>query len=104
METVLVDLFVVPKESMTAFVEQAREAQRFVRSQPGFIEGYLYEKKAGDNRYNVLTMAVWKNQAAVENAKQAVADEFRKRGVDRQEFIKKLNIEMIRSVYDRHPY
>ena len=104
MEKVLIDLFVVPDESMAAFVEQTREVQRFVRALPGFVEGYFYEKKAGDNRYNVLTLAVWKNEAAFENAKQAVADEFRKQDFDRQAFIKKLNIEVTRSVYDRQPY
>lgn len=85
-------------------MEQARQVHRFVRTPPGFVEGSLYEKEAGDNHYNVMTTAVWENEAAFENAKRAVADEFRKRGFDRREFTKKLNIEIARSVYDRRPY
>lgn len=45
MEIVLIDTFVVPQESRAAFLEGARKVQSFIRTLPGFVEGFLYEKK-----------------------------------------------------------
>jgi hypothetical protein len=51
-----------------------------------------------------MTTAVWENEEAFENAKKAVAAEFKKQGVDPREATKKLNIESVRAVYERSPY
>jgi len=104
MQNVLIDLFSVPEESMTEFLQAARSAQNFVKTLPGFVEGFLYEKKDGSSRYNVATTAVWRDEAAFENAKQTVAEEYRKRGYDPQETAKRLKIETVRSTYERSAY
>lgn len=104
MEKVLIDTFVVPEESKAAFLEASRKAQSFLRTLPGFVEGFLYEKKEGESRYNFLTIAVWKDEEAFENAKRSVALEFQKRGFNPQETRKKLKIESVRSVYERSSY
>jgi len=44
------------------------------------------------------------NEEASENAKKAVATEFKKQGFDPQETRKKLKIESERTVYERSPY
>jgi len=75
MERVLIDTFIVPEESKAEFLEGAHKSQSFIRTLPGFVEGFLYEKKDGENRYNFLTTAVWENEEAFENAKKAVAIE-----------------------------
>lgn len=104
MEKVLIDTFVVPEESKAAFLDVARNVQLFLKSLPGFVEGFLFEKKDGDSRYNFLTTAVWRDEAAFENARQSVAAEFRRKGFDPQETIRRLQIERLRSVYERSPY
>lgn len=104
MEKVLIDTFVVPEESKAAFLEASRRVQSFLRTLPGFVEGFLYEKKDGESRYNFLTIAVWKDEEAFENAKRSVALEFQKRGFNPQETRKKLKIESVRSVYERSSY
>jgi heme-degrading monooxygenase HmoA len=104
MQKVLIDTFVVPEESSAQFLDRARKVQSFLKALPGFVEGFLYENKEGESRYNYMTTAVWENEEAFENAKKAVAAEFKKQGVDPREATKKLNIESVRAVYERSPY
>jgi len=104
LERVLLDTFIVPEESKAEFLEGAHKSQSFIRTLPGFVEGFLYEKKDGENRYNFLTTAVWENEEAFENAKKAVAIEYQKQGFNPQETRKKLKIESVRSTYQRSPY
>jgi len=104
MEKVLIDTFIVPEESTAAFLEAVRKSQSFIRTLPGFVEGFLYEKKDGESRYNFLTTAVWENEEAFENAKRAVAIEYQKQGFNPQETRRKLKIESERSIYERSPY
>ena len=104
MERVLIDTFIVPEESKPAFLEGARRVQSFLRTLPGFVEGFLYEKEDEESRYNFLTTAVWESEAALENAKRAVAVEFQKLGFNPQETTKRLTIESVRSTYERSSY
>jgi heme-degrading monooxygenase HmoA len=104
MEKVLIDKFIVPEESKAEFIEAAHRAQRFIRTLPGYVEGFFYEKKDGESRYNFLTTAVWENEPAFENAKKAVAIEYEKQGFDPQETRKRLKIESVRSIYERSSY
>jgi len=104
METILIDEFIVPEESKAAFMEGTRKVQSFIRTLPGFVEGFLYEKKDGENSHNFLTTAVWENEEAFENAKKAVAVEFQRQGFNPQETRQKLKIDGVRSTYERSPY
>ena len=107
METILIDEFIVPEESKAEFLEGARKVQSFIRTLPGFVEGFLYEKKDGESRHNFLTTAVWENEEVFENAKKAVAIEYQKRGFNPQETRQtrqRLKIDGVRSTYERFPY
>ena len=104
MEKVLIDTFIVPEESKAAFLGRARKVQSFIRTLPGFVEGFLYEKKDGESHHNFVTTAVWKSEEAFENAIRAVAIEFQKQGFNREEATKTLKIESVRSTYERSPY
>jgi len=104
MQQVLIDTFIVPEESKAPFLERARKVQSYLKTLPGFVEGFLYEMRDGESRYNYMTTAVWENVEAFENAKRAVATEFKRQGLDPQETRKKLKIEGERAVYERSPY
>jgi heme-degrading monooxygenase HmoA len=101
MQKVWIDIFVVPEESKGPFLERSRKVQSFLKTLPGFVEGLLYERKEGESRYNYVTIAAWESAEAFENAKAAVAAEFKKQGFDREATVKKLNIESQRAVYER---
>ena len=104
METILIDEFIVPEESKAEFLERAPTVQSLLRTLPGFVEGFLYEKKDGESRHNFLTTAVWENEEALENARTTVAAEFQKQGYNPQETRQRLKVEGARSTYQRFPY
>jgi heme-degrading monooxygenase HmoA len=104
MQVVLIDTFVVPEASKAALVEKARESAIFLRTLPGFVEGYIYEKTGGDSAHNIVTTAVWQDHAAFENAKKSAAEEFQRVGFNPQEIMSKLNVTIERAVYQRSPY
>ena len=104
MEIILIDEFIVPEESKAEFLERTGKIQSFIKTLPGFVEGFLHEKKDGESRHNFLTTAVWKNEEAFENAKRAVATEHQKQGFNPQETRQRLKIESVRSTYERSPY
>ena len=77
MEVLLIDKFIVPEESKAKFLEEVHKSAAFLRTLPGFVEGYVYEKTDGDSRNNVVTSAVWKDEEAFQNAKNSATEGFR---------------------------
>lgn len=104
MEMVLIDAFVVPEESQSAFLERARKVQQFIRTLPGYVEGFVFEQRGGESRYNILTTAVWESEEAFENARRAVASEYRREGFNPQQMFQQLGVEKVRAVYVRTAY
>jgi heme-degrading monooxygenase HmoA len=104
MEKVLIDKFIVPETSKASFLESAHRVQRFLKTLPGFVEGFLYEKKEGEGHYNYMTTAVWETERAFNGAKSAIASEFSKEGIDPQKVMNELKIERERAVYERSHY
>jgi len=104
MEIVLIDRFIVPEESKAKFLEEVRRSAAVLRTLPGYVEGYVYEKTDGESRNNVVTSAVWKDEEAYQNAKKTAAEEFKKIGFHPPEIMKALKVEMDRAIYRRSPY
>ena len=104
MEVVLVDKFIVPEESKARFLAEVRKSAAFLRTLPGFVEGFVYENKDGASHHNVLTTAVWKDEEAFQNAKKSAAEGFKKIGFNPPEIMKNLKVEMERGIYRRSPY
>src|SRR5580658_11190322 len=99
MQKVLIDAFVVPHESKSEFLDRSRQMQTFLRTLPGFVEGFLHERVDGNGRFNVVSTAIWESDAAYENAKKATAEEFQRTGFNPQQTMKQLKIEVERAVY-----
>jgi len=104
MEKVVIDMIIVPAESRAAFLERAGQVQSFLRTIPGYVEGHIYEQQSGESRYNFVTTAVWESQEAIDKAQQIVAEEFQRRGFNRQASAQQLGVESIRGIYDRNPF
>jgi heme-degrading monooxygenase HmoA len=50
-------------------LEHARHAQGFIKTLPGFVEGFLYEQRdVAASQHHSLTIAVWETEEAFENA------------------------------------
>jgi heme-degrading monooxygenase HmoA len=104
MEIVLLDMFVVPDESKSALLETSRSVQDVIKTLPGFVEGYVYEKRVGDGRHTIVTTTVWKDESAFERARSAVPEQLRALGINLVEKMKELKVEIERGVYTRAPY
>ena len=104
MEIVLIDKFIVPEESKEEFLRQVHKSADFLRTLPGFVEGFVYEKTDGESRHNVMTTAVWRDEEAFQNAKKSAAEGFKKIGFNPPEIMKNLKIEIDRAVYLRSSY
>src|SRR5712664_710749 len=92
------------RKSKERFLEEVHKSATFLRILPGFVEGFVYEKKDGESRHNVVTTAVWQDEEAFQNAKKSAAEGFKKIGFNPPEIMKNLNVEMERAVYRRSPY
>ena len=93
MEIVLIDKFIVPEESKDAFLEAVRRSAAFLRTLPGFVEGFVYEKRDGESQHNVVTTAVWKDEQAFQNARKSAVEGFKKIGFDPPEIMKSLKVQ-----------
>lgn len=103
MEIVLIDKFIVPEESKVAFLTEVRKSSAFLRTLPGFIEGFVYERADGRS-HNVVTTAVWKDEEAFQNAKESAAEEFQRIGFNPAEIMRVLKVEIERGIYRRSAY
>ena len=104
MEIVLIDKFIVPEESKEQFLEQVHKSANFLRTLPGFVEGFIYEKTDGESRHNVFTTAVWKDEEAFQNAKRSAAEGFKQIGFEPPKIMKTLKVQLERAIYRRSPY
>ena len=103
-QVVSVDLFIVPQDSIPAFIQESKTVRNIVKNIPGLVEGYFYEKTDGDNDYNFMTMAVWENEEVFENAGKAIWRAFQEQDFNPQDAHTKLGIKRVRSEYSRSPY
>jgi len=104
MEKVLVDLFVVPEDALAEFLEAVRTTTPFLRSLPGFVEGWIYTKESEPGHHNVITTAVWANEEAYQAAKRAAQEEYRRINFNPQEVIQRLGVQMERGEFTRTAY
>jgi heme-degrading monooxygenase HmoA len=103
-EIVLIDKFIVPEESKAEFLAEVRKSSAFLRTLPGFVEGFVYENTDSGARHNVVTTAIWKDEAAFQNARKSAAEGFQRIGFNPPEIMRKLKVEIERGVYRRSPY
>lgn len=94
-----IDKFVVPSDAKVEFMERVRINRDFIKNLPGFVEDAAYESSDGQGNLIFITVAVWKDQQALENAKEAVQIRYREEGFAISEMMKRLNIRMERGVY-----
>ena len=104
METILIDQFVLPQSAVREFLEHVHFSARIVRTRPGFVEGYVYQRALEDGQVNVITTAVWASESAMQEARKSVAAEFSSIGFDPPAIMRRLGVQMQRGTYQRSPY
>ena len=104
METILIDQFLVPQAAVAEFLERVHFSASIVKSRPGFVEGYVYQRAVDDAQVNVITTAVWASESAMQDARKSIADEFTRIGFDPPAIMQRLGVQMQRASYHRSPY
>ncbi len=88
-----VDKFIVPEAAREEFLARVRETHQLLRRQPGFIRDALLEQIAGPGKYNLVTIAEWQDQEALDAARAAVEKAHALSGFSPQETMARLGIE-----------
>ena len=94
-----VDLFTMPKSSFPEFFERMEMNRNFIRSLEGFIRDKKMIKEDQNGNITVMTVAIWKNQKALNNAKDMVQEKYKQVGFDPEDFYERLDIKMQREIF-----
>jgi predicted ester cyclase len=94
-----IDKFFVPAAAIQEFQQRVKMNRDMIRQLPGFIEEAAYEYKDGEGNLICITVALWQNQEALNNAKEAVQALYKKEGFDAPAMFKRLGITVDRGVY-----
>ena len=94
-----VDTFVIPAYVNDEFMKRVKINREFIKKLPGFVEDAAFERKDGNGNIIFMTIAVWENEQAVQNAKEAVQAEYNREGFDPAELLRRLNITMDRGIF-----
>ena len=88
-----VDKFSVPVFARDEFLARVGETHRFLRTLPGFVTDCVLEKTEGTGAFNIVTIAIWRDAAAVAAAGDSVGAWRRETGFNPQELFARLQIE-----------
>ena len=88
-----IDKFVVPQTARAEFLQKVRATHEILRRQPGFIRDALLEQVSGPGRFNIVTVAEWESQAAIDAARAVVMKAHAESGFSPQEMMARLGIE-----------
>lgn len=99
--TVFIDKFFVPAPGKEEFYERMQINRKFIRSLPGFIEDAAYACTDKEDNLICVTVAIWEDLKALNMAREAVQEEYRRQGFDPAEMFRRLNITADRGVYQK---
>lgn len=100
MQKIFIDRFIVPVPSKEEFFQRVKINREFIKTLPGFIQDFAYIR-AEEERIFFVTVAVWKDQESIENAKKSVFSEYEKQGFDMPGMLERLGISIERGVFEK---
>ncbi len=81
-QVVRVACYSVPAASRAAFEEAMRQSADLLRTLPGFRGHLVLEKSGGESRFELVSIAVWENQEAIEGAEARMREHRARLGID----------------------
>jgi len=94
-----IDKFLVPKAAINEFQERVKINRDFIKTLPGFIEDAAYEYTNNEGNLICVTVALWQSQEALNKAKEAVQEFYKKDGFNPAEMFQRLHITVDRGIY-----
>jgi len=88
-----IDKIIVPTSVKTDFLTRMQSTQQFLHALPDFIAQTTYERTDTDGNSVFLTATTWQDKAAIDNAQEALAAEYKRTGFDRAAYNKQMNIK-----------
>lgn len=91
--------FAVPAAARQEFLARAREAAILLAAQPGLLRNTLLEQPQPDGTSRIVTLAEWRDDAAMEAATVEVRKQQEAQGFNPQDLRARLNIQAETSQY-----
>jgi heme-degrading monooxygenase HmoA len=98
--TFRIDSFVVPDAAREEFTAAMHRNLAFIRALEGFRGHLVFEKRAGDAAFNLVTIAAWDNREAIERAGKEVRAHYQRIGFDMPGALKRWGVTMTRADYE----
>ncbi|NML36624.1 SnoaL-like domain-containing protein [Chitinophaga sp. G-6-1-13] len=98
-EVYFIDKFTVPAQAVAEFTERVNYNRNFIRQLEGFITDQVYQQQGENGQVSIVTVATWKNQGSLDNAKTRVLEEYNRIGFQPAAFYQRLGITIDRGVY-----
>lgn len=96
-----IDKFFVPKNSIEEFTQRMNYNRNFIKTLTGYLNGDAYRQRDQEGNLKIMTIAVWKSQNDLNNAKESVQAEFKRIAFDPAEFYQRLQIKLERGLYEK---
>jgi heme-degrading monooxygenase HmoA len=87
-----IDKFVVPSQSISAFVERIHHVQRMLGDLPGCLQKHVLTQTGDSSEFDVVTVVEWASADAVASAQAVMQEQLAREGFDLQAFRKKLGV------------
>ena len=88
-----IDKFVVPRAAREELIQRVYETHEILCRQRGFIRDALLEQISGPGRFNIVTVAEWESQVAIDAARAAVEAARAATGFNAHETMARLGID-----------
>lgn len=96
---VRIDSFTLPETARAEFTAAMHRNLAFIRTLEGFRGHRVFEKRAGDSAYNLVTLAAWESPAALEQAGKEVRAYYQRLGFDMPATLKRWGAQLVRADY-----
>jgi len=100
MNQIFIDKFIIPANTGTEFTDRMNYNRNFIKNLEGFINDTVYKRTDEAGNQVILTIAVWQNADALNNAKAAVQAEYQRIGFNPAALLAKWDIKMERDIFE----
>ena len=97
----VIDKIYIPVNAISAYSEKSAYILDILHKQAGLIKFEIFQQKDESGNLSIITIATWKNQQHLDNAKSVVQEEMKKAGLNMPDFLKQQGIQMDRGIYHR---
>ncbi len=82
MKQILIDKFLVPREAIEEFTNRMNFNRNIIKNITGFLGDTVYKRTDENGKLVIITIAEWKDENSIANAREAVQTEYKKIGFD----------------------